>query len=291
MPNEGIKSHVNKLANRFRLFAKSSSDSASPLSTPNPNMFNYEGFDIPVDLMLLTGGGPETFDAISKEHMTELETLIGVKPNDSVVEIGCGIGRDAIPLLKRLSNSGKYLGVDIDKSSIDWCTQNISMKFPHFTFLYLDIKNDRYNPKGLMSMSEVHLPRESQTIDIIIAQSVFTHLLRPDALHYMKEFARMLKPSGLVLATFFITDDEILASARASNLTQWRLTFEHEIETGCRINNLLQPNEAVAYTMEVANEIVHEAGLRLAKPLVNGRWSGHFPKAAFGQDIAILGTV
>lgn len=64
----------------------------------------------------------------------------------------------------------------------------------------------------------------------------------------MREFSRVLKPSGLTFATFFIIDDAILSSARALDLTQWHLPFEHEVTPGCRINNAIQPNQAVAYT-------------------------------------------
>jgi ubiquinone/menaquinone biosynthesis C-methylase UbiE len=258
------------------------------ISPPAQDVFHYEGFDIPIRLMLLTGGGPDTFDVISKEHMTAVKTLIGMRPEYSVVEIGCGIGRDAIPIAKLLSKEGKYFGIDIDRPTIEWCTQNISAQFPNCTFAYLDVKNDRYNPEGTLLMSDVQLPVESQTVDLIIAQSVFTHLLRADVIHYMKEFTRLLKPTGLGLTTFFIINDAILESARARNLTQWNLTFEHGIESGCRINNPLQLNEAVAYTPEALEEMLNEAGLRLERHLLNGKWSGYFPDALFGQDLAIL---
>jgi lipopolysaccharide biosynthesis protein/GT2 family glycosyltransferase len=251
-------------------------------------VFRYEDFDIPVNLMLLTGAGPETFDASSREHIDTLEKFVEIKSDYSVLEIGCGIGRDAIPLTKLLSGAGKYLGVEIDRSSIEWCTNNISKKYPNFRFEYLDVKNERYNPRGAMLMSEVCIPLQSNTADLIIAQSVFTHLLRADILHYMKEFRRLLKPGGLAFATLFIVNDHILASARATNLTQWNLTFDHEIDSGCRINNPLQVNETVAYTTEALDQMIKETGLKLARPLLKGRWSGYFSKPEFGQDVAIL---
>lgn len=282
---DDIASRSNDADKRFQASTK-----PSEIPPPTQEMFRYEGFDIPINLMFLTGGGPDTFDLISREHVETIEKSIGIKPDYSVLEIGCGIGRDAIPLTKLLSKSGKYLGLEIDRPTIEWCTQNISKKFPNFSFKYLDVKNELYNPRGTMLMSDVHIPLESKTVDVIIAQSVFTHLLRADILHYMKEFSRLLKPNGLALTTFFIINDAILASARALNLTQWNLRFEHEVDSGCRINNHLQPNEAVAYTPKALEQMMNEAGLRLAKPLLNGRWSGYFHDAAFGQDVAILAS-
>jgi SAM-dependent methyltransferase len=280
----------NEVKDRSDDFAKRSKVVEGPIDIPPPpqETFHYDGFAIPISLMLLTGGGPDSFDLISREHIEFIKKSVELKPYYSVLEIGCGIGRDAIPLTKLLSKSGKYLGVDIDRPTIEWCAQNISAKFPNFRFEYLDVKNDLYNPRGTLVMSDVRISLEIETVDLIIAQSVFTHSLRPDIVHYMKEFSRLLKPGGLALTTFFIINDAILASARDLNLTQWNLKFGHEIDAGCRINNPLQPNEAVAYTAEALDLMMNEAGLRLAKPLVMGRWSGYFDEAPCGQDVAIL---
>ena len=73
------------------------------------NTYNFRGYEIPIDLMRLTGGGPDTFEAISDSHMLNLRRFIGVCPGQSVLEIGCGIGRDAIPLIKILGKQGKYV--------------------------------------------------------------------------------------------------------------------------------------------------------------------------------------
>lgn len=251
-------------------------------------VYRYEGFDIPVSLMLLTGGGPDTFDAISKAHIDNLERFVGLRPDFSVLEIGCGIGRDAIPLTQRLSRDGHYLGVDIIRPSIDWCNQNIATRFPNFRFVHFDVKDQLHNPGGTMSTQAIHLPLEAGSVDLVVLQSVFTHLLRADILHYLSEFRRVLRPSGRVYATLFVINDEILASARATNLTAWNLTFEHEVEEGCRINDQLHPTGAVAYTVEAVEQMLRESGLRMARPLLRGAWSGYYSNADDGQDVAIL---
>jgi SAM-dependent methyltransferase len=249
---------------------------------------HYDGFDIPVELMLLTGGGPETFDAISRAHIHNLERLVGLDPDISVLEIGCGIGRDAIPLAKRLSKAGSYLGIDIIGPSIDWCNENIASRFPNFRFAHFDVRDQLHNPAGTIRTQDILVPIESATVDLIVLQSVFTHLLRADILHYLGEFRRLLKPSGRVYATLFIIDDEILASARATNLTAWDLAFEHDFGEGCRINDPLHPTGAVAYTAEALDQMIQEADLRLAQPLLRGAWSGYYADADDGQDVAIL---
>jgi SAM-dependent methyltransferase len=251
-------------------------------------VYRYEGFDLPISQILLTGGGPETFDAISKAHIHNIEQFVGLKPDYSILEIGCGIGRDAIPLTKRLSPDGKYLGVDIISLSIDWCQKNISARFPNFRFVHFDVKDQLHNPAGAMSTQEVRIPMEPGTVDLVILQSVFTHLLRADILHYLQEFRRLLRPLGRVYATMFIVNDEILATARATNLTAWNLTFEHEVGDGCYINDPLYPTGAVAYTLEALNLMVKQASLELHRPLLRGSWSGYYSNADDGQDVAIL---
>lgn len=250
--------------------------------------YQYENFDIPIKLMLLTGGGPESFDAISKMHIRNIEKFVGLKPDFSVLEIGCGIGRDAIPLTKILSPEGNYLGADIIGPSIDWCQKNITTRFPNFRFLHFDVKDQLHNPAGTINMQDVHIPLEPGTVDLIILQSVFTHLLQEDILIYMKEFRRLLKPLGHVYATMFIVNDNILVSAQATNLTAWSLTFKHEVGGGCRINDPLNPTGAVAYTSDALNQMLKDAGLRLVRPLLKGAWSGYYSDPDDGQDVAII---
>jgi SAM-dependent methyltransferase len=252
-------------------------------------VYSYQGFNIPIDLMLLTGGGPDTFDAIAQAHIHNLEKFIGLDRDFSVLEIGCGIGRDAIPLTQRLSSQGKYLGVDIIGRSIAWCSENITKRFPNFRFVHYDVQDQLHNPSGATCTSDIRIPLEDGCVDRIVLQSVFTHLLRPDVVHYLHEFKRLLKPTGRVYATVFIFNEDILSAARTTNLTQWKLFFEHEIETGCRINDPVHPTGAVAYTKEALDGMLQQAGIRLVRPLLRGAWSGYYAEADDGQDVAILG--
>jgi hypothetical protein len=71
-----------------------------------PRTFAFRGYNIPIDLINLTGAGPESFEAIANAHIEHLERAIGLNPDHFVLEIGCGIGRDAIPLTSILSPRG-----------------------------------------------------------------------------------------------------------------------------------------------------------------------------------------
>ena len=44
-----------------------------------------------------------------------------IKPDIHVLDVGCGLGRLARPLVEILSPVGSYHGVDIVEPSVDWC--------------------------------------------------------------------------------------------------------------------------------------------------------------------------
>ena len=281
--------------------------------------FRFRGFKIPIPLMELTGGGADTFDAISAGHIANLKAHVGLEKDMFICEIGCGIGRDAIPLADILAPSvrvfgiplswrlvrwyatnasrqlpqipmpkGRYVGIDIVRPSIDWCQRHISKRYPNFTFVWFDVRDQIFNPTGRSSTLDIRIPVDDASVDRIVLQSVFTHLFRPEIEHYLKEFRRILRPNGRVYATVFIYDAAILAGARATNLTKWNLFFEHEAGPGCRINDPRFPLAAVAYTRECLEEMIARTGMELVREPLKGRWSGYYEQADEGQDVLIL---
>jgi glycosyltransferase involved in cell wall biosynthesis/SAM-dependent methyltransferase len=250
--------------------------------------FSVFGFDIPVRLINLTGGGPETFEAISRRHTDILKRHVGLDPSHAVLEIGCGIGRDAIPLLQILGPVGRYWGVDIIKDSIDWCQANIGARNPEFQFLHYDVKDQLHNPGGSMRTTSIRLPIADASVDRIFLWSVFTHMFQRDIVHYLREFRRVLKTNGRVYATWFVVNDAVLESARKTNLTPFDLRFEHVASPGCYINNPARPASAVAYEERNVHEMMKESGLELVGEFLRGNWSGFWPDPHAGQDATIL---
>jgi SAM-dependent methyltransferase len=260
----------------------------TPAEAPQIETFRFRGFEIPINLMLLTGGGPDTFEAISDIHMRNLDREHGLRPGLRILELGCGIGRDAIPLAEIIGPSGSYLGIDIIRESIDWCARNISLKYPNVTFHYDDVKDSLHNPAGTVGYESVRLPVDDGTIDLVIAQSVFTHMLGPELTHYLKEFARVLARNGTIYATCFRITLPILESARRTNLTPWDLRFEHDMGQGCYVNELEHMTGAVGYTEAALTDMIAEAGLELRREIRPGGWSGFFKDAPDGQDALVL---
>ena len=151
-------------------------------------------------------------------------------------------------------------------------------------FAHFDVYEGLYNPTGKFRLQELTIPAANNSIDVIILHSVFTHMMEDDIMHYLKEFARILKPTGKVLATFFVVDDEIRKSAQ---IRQY-LSFNHKRSPDCYIEDLSIPTRAVGYTESALRSMVTRAGLKLSRPICFGFWSGHHPAPHYGGQDALI---
>lgn len=156
---------------------------------------------------LQLGVGPETGEEYLRIGRVVREALLdeaGIGPAGSVLDIGCGSGRMARHFVDYLKPPGRYVGMDIQRSFIDWCNEHISSASGAFKFHHQDIYNGGYNPEGNVRASEYRFPFEDESFDAVILYSVFTHLLPGDADNYMREISRLLKPGGRVYSTWYL---------------------------------------------------------------------------------------
>ena len=106
------------------------------------------------------------------------------KDFNTILDFGCGCGR-LIRSLRPLCDPWATIhGVDIDPAAIEWCRQNIA----DASFSV----NDEYPP--------LHFTDNS--IDLIYACSVFTHLDAEHQFRWLAELERIMKPGGYLLLTF-----------------------------------------------------------------------------------------
>src|SRR5579862_1407399 len=81
---------------------------------------------------------PGEFESVGREFLGYFQSLGNLRPNQQVLDIGCGPGRMAIPLTRFLSKEGRYDGVDTWTEAVDWCVKNITPRFGNFHFSALD---------------------------------------------------------------------------------------------------------------------------------------------------------
>src|SRR5262249_46142163 len=152
--------------------------------------------------------------AIGELHLEMFVRHGRLKPSDRVLDVGCGAGRVALVLARYLT-SGSYDGFDISRASIDWCQENITPRWPNFRFQLADVYNEFYNPAGRSRPRRYRFPYPSATFDFVFLTSVFTHMLPHDLIPYLSEIARVMKPGGRCLITFFLHNPETAANIRA----------------------------------------------------------------------------
>ncbi len=73
----------------------------------------------PPKRMIFVGAGE--FKKIGKLFLYYFIEYGGLRPNENVLDVGCGIGRKAAPLTKYLNETGSYEGFDIVDHGISWC--------------------------------------------------------------------------------------------------------------------------------------------------------------------------
>ncbi len=171
-----------------------------PIDTFNSIRSNKKEL-LPPKGMIFTGSGD--FTKQGEMFLKYFIDLGNLKPNHSVLDIGSGIGRMAIPLTKYLSEKGKYEGFDIVEKGVKWCKRKITPEFPNFNFNYLNLKNSLYNLSTDKEASLLKFPYNDNYFDFIFLTSVFTHMLPADVENYLREINRVLKKSGNLLYHIF----------------------------------------------------------------------------------------
>jgi hypothetical protein len=146
----------------------------------------------------------EPFELIGAEFLGHLVELADLQPHESVLDIGSGMGRMAIPLTSYLQPPGRYDGFDVIREQVEWCQENITPRHPIFRFQLVAVRNGSYNPAGGFEAAAFTFPYADASFDVILLASVFTHLLRADLEQYVAEIRRVLRPGGRALMTFFL---------------------------------------------------------------------------------------
>ena len=229
--------------------------------------------------------GDGDYRAIGAEFLERLAQVADLQPADRVLDIGCGVGRLALPLTQFLE-AGSYDGVDPVAAGIAWCASTITPLYPDVRFKHLDLKHPLYNPGGSLETARTPLPFADSSFDLICMISVLTHLEQPEALHYAAEIARLLAPGGRCFATAFLMNPPARAALKQGNPS---LKFD-PAESGPLYFAIPDaPLAAVAYDEDVLVELFLRHGLRRRNPASYGFWSGRAGNSF--QDICIFEKV
>jgi SAM-dependent methyltransferase len=142
----------------------------------------------PARLRLLVDGNahPELFverAAIAEEQIRDTIAKAGVRLEElgAVLDFGCGCGRTA----RRWANlRGPALhGCDYNPRAVEWCRENLP---------FMEFRMNSLEPPS---------PYDDDSFDLVYALSVIPHMSEALAQRWMAEFARILRPGGLLMLT------------------------------------------------------------------------------------------
>lgn len=237
---------------------------------------------IPPRGLIFTGGGD--YLELANMFFAYFKQYCNLKPDSSVLDIGSGIGRMAVPFIGFIDKNGKYEGIDIVKKGINWCNKHISRSNPQFNFKHSDIYNDLYNSNGVIKAEDYIFPYQNQEFDLVFLTSVFTHMLKDEVEHYISEISRVLKPGGKCLATFFVLNDE---SIRLMNTAEDTFKFPHNHGDYSFMSEDTKTAN-VAFKQSWIENIMQQNNLKI-EVIRYGFWSGR-NKADFPdfQDVIIV---
>ncbi len=243
-------------------------------------LFGRSGELVPPPRMRFVGSGD--FEAIGQHFVEHFRAIGGLEPHHRVLDVGCGIGRMAIPLTRFLSHEGSYDGFDIVPHGIAWCSRKITPRFPNFRFQLVPVRNRDYNPGGVRAADTFAFPYPDASFDFVFLTSVFTHMLSRDIGNYMREIARVLAPGGTAFVTWFVLNDASRALLAAQRST---MQFRYLVDDGLTVN-MENPEQAVAYDEKRVRDWYDVNALLVDAPIHFGSWSGREGGASF-QDIVV----
>jgi SAM-dependent methyltransferase len=206
-------------------------------------------------------------------------------PGGRVLDIGCGPGRLAARLTRQL-DGGSYEGFDIVPRNIHWCQRKISARHPSFRFQLADIRNAQYNPTGSQEARAYSFPYPDREFDLALAASVFTHMRPGEIERYVCEAARVLKPGGRLLASFFMLNEDAelqLADSRGPALG------EEQRDGGVpyRSGDPETPEHKIVVFERDVRQMYAGAGLAI-ESVRYGKWCGRRTAyLGYGQDLVV----
>jgi SAM-dependent methyltransferase len=204
---------------------------------------------------------------------------------ESVFDFGCGCGRNARQMMQQLDQPSSYVGIDLNREAIDWCSAHLVPVWRNCRFFHLDAYNAKFNPNSLSNT--VAFPTSAK-FTLVNAHSVFTHITEPNLDFYLAECSRVLAPKGVFRATWFFFDK-----------TAFPMMQEFQ---NCLYINLNDPTNATIYDFRFIERKYEQHGLTINKivpPAVKGfQWvliASHEEaggaKASFPEDVAQVGVI
>ena len=139
----------------------------------------------------VVGGGD--FDRIGR---VELEILrdASLRSTATLVDLGCGTGRLAVHAIPYLED-GRYIGIEVAPSILERARRRVDALFPAAAAQWIHTTDTTF-------------PLPDESVDIVCAFSVFTHIEHEDAYRYLVDARRISRPGGRFIFSCIPLEDE-----------------------------------------------------------------------------------
>jgi arsenite methyltransferase len=128
----------------------------------------------------------------------------GIRPGDTVLDLGCGAGVDVFLAAKAVGHSGRVIGVDMTPEMIAKAWNNaVKGNFRNVDFRLGEIED---------------LPMDNASVDVVISNCVIN--LAPDKSRVFAEIYRVLRPGGHFSISDMVTYGVVPPSVR-EDLELW----------------------------------------------------------------------
>jgi len=224
------------------------------------------------------------FETAARDMVAFLDRRELVRTGDLVVDLGCGCGAMTPALEERVGDEGRYLGIDVHGPSIRWCREHwgreqrrgedrirferAAMASPYATD---EAMGEAAGEAGDFAAG-YRIPAAAGSAGLVLAKSLFTHLLEDQAAPYLAEIHRLLEPGRRAVITAFLFAEAPPAFPHGEGPVRWR--------------RAARPQAAVAYHRPYFEALVAAAGLEVVE-VVTGFWPGT-DRPPTGQDVLVL---
>ena len=188
--------------------------------------------------------------------------LARLEPTDRVLDVGCGVGRFALPLTSYLTAEGAYEGFDVFTEGISWCRDHISVKYSNFSFTTADVATP-WSCDRTYTAANYRFPYPPQSFNFAYAGSLFTHLAEDGARNYLKEVSAALTRGGRFVCTWLLFNSESAKILTGRSLDK---LWGHD-NGACRIGNRHTPEASVLYDEASVRSWYADVGLQIIEPI------------------------
>lgn len=201
--------------------------------------------DSPIDATKLIGYNQKDLESIPQESILGVGcgaplNHANLKKGEIVVDLGSGAGIDIFLASKKVSDTGKAIGIDMTDQMLEKARENA-------------LKGNYSNVEFKKGDIEESIPLGNNTVDAVISNCVIN--LTTNKTNAFKEVFRILKHNGRMVISDLITDMEL--SSNQINSDQWCACIDGALT---RENYISSMKQAGFEKIEVLEERVYMEG-------------------------------